>query len=179
MSCKKIVVCMAVMGLSLCGPATSSAQSALLILEFEFVEDMHDPRAASADQNRLRLANEELQKRMGSCAAVSLVDPAPAKAAIALARSRNLYVHRCNGCSGEIGAVAGAHYVLMPWVQKVSNLILNLNAEVRDAENDTVVAVRSVDLRGNTDRGWLRATRALANRLCDLDGKRFNRRPSR
>ncbi len=159
--------------------AAVSAQSTLLILDFEFIEDMRDPRTVEADQNRLQLANEEFRRRLGTCAAVSIVDRAPAHAAIRLARSRVQYLHRCNGCGEEIGRAANAQYVLLPWVQKVSNLILNFNAEVRDVETDKVVAVRSVDLRGNTDRGWLRGTKALANRLCELDGERLSRAPAR
>jgi hypothetical protein len=163
------------LALSLVTPAGASAQSALLVLDFEFIEEMRDPRSVEADQNRLQIANAELRQQLESCPMFSIVDPAPAVAAITLARSRVLYLHRCNGCSEEIGRAANVQYVLLPWVQKVSNLILNVNAEIRDAENDKVVAVRSVDLRGNTDRGWLRATKALANRLCELDGDRLNR----
>lgn len=161
--------------LSLVTPAGASAQSALLVLDFEFIEEMRDPRTVEADQNRLQLANAELREQLGACLLFSIVDPASAEAAITLARSRVQYLHRCNGCGEEIGRAANVRYVLLPWVQKVSNLILNINAEIHDAENDKVVAVRSVDLRGNTDRGWLRATKALANRLCELDGDRLSR----
>jgi hypothetical protein len=163
-----------VLALSLVSSAGASAESTLLILDFEFIEDMHDPRTVEADQNRLQLANQELRKQLELCPAVSFADPAPAEAAIALARSRVQYLHRCNGCGEEIGRAANAQYVLLPWVQKVSNLILNLNAEIHDVATDKVVAVRSVDLRGNTDRGWLRGTKALATRLCELDGDRLS-----
>ncbi len=163
------------LALSLVASTSASAQSTLLVLDFEFIEDMYDPRTVKADQNRLLLANEELRKQLESCLAVSFVDRAPAEAAITLARSRVQYLHRCNGCGEDIGRAANAQYVLLPWVQKVSNLILNFNAEIRAVENDKVVAVRSVDLRGNTDRGWLRGTKALATRLCELDGDRLSR----
>jgi len=163
------------LALSLVSSGAISAEPTLLVLDFEFIESMHDPRTIEADQNRLLLANEELRQRLESCLPLRIVDPAPAEAAITLARSRVQYLHQCNGCAEDIGRAANATYVLLPWVQKVSNLILNINAEIRDVETDTPVAVRSVDLRGNTDRGWLRATKALANRLCDLDGDRLSR----
>jgi hypothetical protein len=163
------------LALSLVSSGANSAEPTLLVLEFEFIESMHDRRTVAADQNRLLLADEELRRQLESCLPLRIVDPAPAEAAIMLARGRVQYLHQCNGCGEEIGRAANARYVLLPWVQKVSNLILNINAEIRDVETDTVAAIRSVDLRGNTDRGWLRATKALAIRLCELDGDRLSR----
>jgi hypothetical protein len=163
------------LALSLVSFGAVSAEPTLLVLDFEFIESMHDPRTVDADQNRLLMANEELRQQLASCLPLTIIDPAPAEAAITLARSRVMYLHQCNGCGEEIGRAANATYVLLPWIQKVSNLILNINAEIRDVESDTVAAVRSVDLRGNTDRGWLRGTKALANRLCELDGERLSR----
>lgn len=50
------------------------------------------------------------------------------------------------------------------WVQKVSNLILNINLEVR-SENGVTRYRGSVDIRGNTDESWLRGVRRLAENL--------------
>jgi len=158
-------------------PEHASARKSLLILDFELVNEMHDPRTAEGDQQRLKLISEELKLQMASCPAFLLTDAGPAEERIAIARNRIAYVYRCNGCAREIGTAAGVQLVLLPWVQKVSNLILNLNAEVRAVATDRVVAARSVDIRGNTDRGWLRGVVALAARLCDLDGERLSREP--
>ncbi|MBM3393881.1 MAG: DUF2380 domain-containing protein, partial [Betaproteobacteria bacterium] len=57
---------------------------------------------------------------------------------------------------------AGADYVLVGWVQKVSNLILNVNAGVREVQNGREILARSVDMRGNTDPSWQRAVTRLA-----------------
>jgi len=84
----------------------------------------------------LLLANEELRRRLESCLPLRIIDPAPAEAAIMLARSRVQYLHQCNGCAEDIGRAANADYVLLPWVQKVSNLILNINAEIRVVETN-------------------------------------------
>ena len=50
------------------------------------------------------------------------------------------------------------------WVQKVSNLILNINLEVRSASGVTRYR-GSVDIRGNPDKSWLRGARRLAENL--------------
>ena len=46
--------------------------------------------------------------------------------------------------------------MVIGWVQKVSNLILNLNLQVRDVESGAIVSAASVDIRGNTDKSWRR-----------------------
>ncbi|MDR3535877.1 MAG: DUF2380 domain-containing protein [Acetobacteraceae bacterium] len=52
------------------------------------------------------------------------------------------------------------------WVQKVSNLILNMNVVVRDVATGQTIAAGSVDIRGNTDESWSRALAYLVhNRL--------------
>jgi hypothetical protein len=51
-------------------------------------------------------------------------------------------------------------------VQKVSNLILNINIYLRDVHTGRLIAAMSADLRGNTDESWSRATSYLVrNRL--------------
>jgi len=41
-------------------------------------------------------------------------------------------------------------------VQKVSNLILNINVYIEDAQSGRMEFIRSVDIRGNTDESWRR-----------------------
>lgn len=49
----------------------------------------------------------------------------------------------------------------MGWVQRVSELILNINVEVREVATDRIVLSKSVDLRGNNDESWTRALRFM------------------
>ena len=156
-----------------------TAQVSLIILDFELVSEMHDPRTAEAEQVRLALVSQELNSHLEACPAFKVLGAESAQSTIALSQSRVAYLHRCNGCAKAIGTAADAQLVLFPWVQKVSNLILNLNVEIRSAATDRVVAARSVDIRGNTDRSWLRGAKALAERLCELDGDRLSQQPLR
>ena len=55
-------------------------------------------------------------------------------------------------------------------VQKVSNLILNMNIYVRDASSGATLAAMSADMRGNTDESWSRTLDWLIrNRLLTPD----------
>jgi hypothetical protein len=147
--------------------AAAEASQRILVLDFEFIDELKQPGSEIDDARRLATASEKLRADLSGCAALEIVDAAPASVQIQRLQSQIAYLHRCNGCATDIGVAAGAQLVLFPWVQKVSNLILNVNAEVRAAGDDAVVRVRSVDMRGNTDRSWDRAVAALSRRLCE------------
>ena len=72
----------------------------------------------------------------------------------------------CGGCDVQYAQKLGADLAITGVVQKVSNLILNMNIYLRDVHTGGVIAVMSADMRGNTDESWSRATNYLVrNRL--------------
>jgi len=74
-------------------------------------------------------------------------------------------LHDCNGCEIDIGRALGADVIIIGWVQKVSNLILNINIEVKDVSSGRMLYVKSVDLRSNSDNSWLRGIRFMVNSI--------------
>lgn len=72
---------------------------------------------------------------------------------------------RCNGCDVRMAQALGADYALSGEVQKVSNLILNLNIVLRDARTGQNLRAGSVDIRGNTDESWQRGLRYLLKNI--------------
>jgi Protein of unknown function (DUF2380) len=76
---------------------------------------------------------------------------------------------RCNGCDVAMATELGADYALAGEVQKVSNLILNLNLVLRDADTGKIVRAGSVDIRGNTDESWQRGFRYLLKNIIFRD----------
>lgn len=108
--------------------------------------DLNGPRADEAqriaevtDQIRAFLKAQKLE----------VVDTAPAKAQVEAQVLRT-----CGDCPAEIAKSLGADYALMGYVQKVSNLILNINVEIRDVKTGAVVRKGSVDIRGNNHESW-------------------------
>jgi hypothetical protein len=75
----------------------------------------------------------------------------------------------CNGCDVSLAQTLGADYALTGEVQKVSNLILNINLYLRDARTGAIVRAGSVDIRGNTDESWQRGTRYLLKNIIFRD----------
>lgn len=63
----------------------------------------------------------------------------------------------CGGCELDYGAALGVDAIAWINVQKVSNLILNLNVYIADVKSQKMTFVRSVDIRGNTDESWIRS----------------------
>ena len=72
----------------------------------------------------------------------------------------------CGGCDVQYAQALGADLVMTGVVQKVSNLILNMNIYLRDVHTGKLIAAANADMRGNTDESWSRAVSYLVrNRL--------------
>ena len=140
------------------------AQATILILNFEIEDDLlaqGAPVDVRENERRLTLAHGVMTEEFRERALFRLADKSVVDAMIAKVRESQA-LHTCNGCEIEIARQAGADYVLVGWVQKVSNLILNVNAGIKDVKSGEFVLTRSVDLRGNTDPSWIRAVKRLA-----------------
>ncbi|HZZ25019.1 MAG TPA: DUF3280 domain-containing protein [Roseiarcus sp.] len=65
-------------------------------------------------------------------------------------------VGACGGCEFGYGKELGADTVAWIVVQKVSDLILNINVYMADVGTGKLAFVHSVDIRGDTDESWTR-----------------------
>ena len=154
------------------GPAARAADTSpatLAMVGFELLEDHPDAGRHDAQQARLKLIEDEFRAQIQQRGLYTLVDSAPHQALIDRVRGGVEFLYRCPHCLAEIGTGIGAQYVAVGWVQKVSNLILNVNIEIREVATNRVALVKSVDMRGNNDESWIRAIRYLVR---DIDDKR-------
>jgi hypothetical protein len=141
-----------------------STQVAVLPVEFLKADYFPDADVISPDERRRldmvagmireRLSREgfDVATRSDTEAGVARADP-------------GTRLHECNGCELDIGLALGADWVMVSWVQMVSNLILNLNVVVYEVSSGARVAQAFVDLRGNNERSWRRATTYLLDRI--------------
>jgi hypothetical protein len=136
----------------------------LAVFDFELVDtslqgEVYGPR--SEEHDRLTRAGDQLRRELSDSGKFQLIDIAPVNAA---AHGSNLQA--CGGCDVRLAQQMGADLVITGVVQKVSNLILNMNIYLRDVHSGHIVTAASVDLRGNTDESWSRAMSYLVrNRL--------------
>jgi hypothetical protein len=113
------------------------------------------------EQRRLMSTGDQLRKALAESGKFAVLDIAPVNAA---AHGSNL--QSCGGCDVRYAQQLGADFAITGVVQKVSNLILNMNVYIRDAHTGQLVTSMSADLRGNTDESWSRAASyLLRNRL--------------
>ncbi|WP_249158725.1 DUF3280 domain-containing protein [Bradyrhizobium tropiciagri] len=113
------------------------------------------------EQARLSRAGDQVRKALAESGKFRVLDIAPVNAA---AHGSNLQA--CGGCDVKLAAEIGADIAITGVVQKVSNLILNINLYLRDVHTGQLIAAGSADMRGNTDESWSRATGYLVrNRL--------------
>jgi len=163
---KRLVVIAAVLHQALvAGPAGAADPARLAVFEFELIDSSLQGEAPSpdpADVARLRMVEAELRERLAASGRFELVDLAPAAAQ--LEGGRQLW--NCNGCEVAIARRLDADLALLGWVQKVSNLIININISIREVPSRELVFTGSVDIRGNTDESWRRGIHyLLENRL--------------
>jgi hypothetical protein len=113
------------------------------------------------EQLRLTALNAQLRDllvKSGCCVIVDL--------GIVAGQNHGMEIRTCNGCDLDLARKAQARISVTGWVQKVSNLILNINVVARDVSTGQVISSGSVDLRGNTDETWSRGlSYLLLNRL--------------
>ena len=132
-----------------------AAEPKVAVFDFELVDTSLEgatfgPRVDQ--QARLAQISDQLRDRLAKSGRIEVVD-ITAIAAQAHAAS----LRTCGDCGAELARQVGADFAVTGWVQKVSNLILNMNIMVRNAKTGRVVSLKSVDMRGNTDETWSRA----------------------
>ena len=106
-------------------------------------------------------AGDQVRKALADSGRFTVLDIAPVNVA---AHGSNLQA--CGGCEVALARQLGADLVITGTVQKVSNLILNINFYLHDVHTGQLVTAMSADMRGNTDESWTRAADyLLRNRL--------------
>lgn len=140
----------------LCGlvfaPSTAPADEAarLVFLGFDLINTSLEP-TSNAEEQRLRMLDDQFRDSVSASKQYQVVAiPADLQRSIAAATE----IRNCNGCERDFAHRADAGLAAWGTVQKVSNLILNINLYVEDAGTGRMVFVKSVDIRGNTDESW-------------------------
>ena len=153
-----------------CGlPVRAAGVQKVAVFDFEFIDTSLQGATYGAnveEQERLAWAGGELRNRLKQTGRFEVLDVAPLAA-----KAHGVDLQRCGGCEAQWARELGAQFAITGWVQKVSNLILNMNITVRDADTGKLVNRMSVDMRGNTQESWSRALNyLLVDRLLSPGG---------
>lgn len=137
------------------------------VFDFELIDtslegEMMGPQ--EAETRRLEALGRALRVAYEADAGHRLADVGPVRER---ARSRNL--RECGGCAAGLAQEVGADLAVTGTVQKVSNLILNINVYVTPVGGEGPERAFSADIRGNTDESWRRGLDWLIRNRLDLE----------
>ena len=104
-----------------------------------------------AEEQRIRGLDDLFRDKVGAAKGFRLIAIPPDMTA---AIDRGPWIGDCNGCERDYAGKLGAGWAAWGTVQKVSNLILNINLYMEDVASGKMEFVKSVDIRGNTDESW-------------------------
>ena len=130
------------------------AEPRVAVFDFELIDTSLDGemKGTSAEEKaRLAKLAPMLREKLAASNRYIVVDATPV-----LQRAQAQNLQACGGCDATLAQEAGADIAVTGTVQKVSNLILNLNIYLRDAKDDRLLQAMSADIRGNTDESWSR-----------------------
>jgi hypothetical protein len=135
----------------------------LAVFDFELIDTSLPGEfyGSKPELERLQRVGDQLRTELAQSGRFRVIDIAPVSKA---AHGSNLQA--CGGCDVTLAGELGADLEITGVVQKVSNLILNVNIYLRDVHTGNLLTVASADMRGNTDESWSRAMSFLVrNRL--------------
>lgn len=164
----RLALLCALLGIALAMPARAGGGDlkSIAILDFELIDEQREMAPATVEYQRLVAARDQLAEGFANAGLYRVVDMGPAAELMKRLKSEQR-LHECNGCEIDIAKAAKADRVLIGWVQKVSNLILNLNIQIEDVSTGAVILVTSVDMRGNTDESWRRSVSYLVRQMVE------------
>jgi Protein of unknown function (DUF2380) len=151
--------------LLICGPLTvglcsattappSEPAKSVALLNVQFLNDHEDLEPTTgAERARIALIASLFKAKLEASGRYTFVS-IPADAASKIAAGPE--VGACGGCEFGYGKELGADTVAWIVVQKVSDLILNINVYMADVAAKKMAFVHSVDIRGDTDESWTR-----------------------
>ncbi len=134
--------------------APSDAAKSVALLNVQFLNDHADLEPTTeAERARIALIASAFKAKLETSGRYHFIS-IPADVASRIAAGPE--VGACGGCEFGYGKKLGADYAAWIVVQKVSDLILNINVYMVDVAAKKMAFVHSVDIRGNTDESWSR-----------------------
>jgi hypothetical protein len=141
-------------GLNCCTTAIADDQIAprVAFFGFQLINTSIEPTTPAEDK-RIRMLDDLLRQKLDNSGHFTIV-PIPPELREKLATGPE--ISNCNGCQLDFARQVDADWAAWGTVQKVSNLILNINVYMENARTGKPEFVKSIDIRGNTDETWRR-----------------------
>ena len=128
-------------------PALAAPETAA-VFDFQLANLAQLPPTA-ADKARLPHLSDMLRQLLTESGRYQMVSTAPVRAK---AQSEDL--RSCGGCADDYARKVGAQVAITGQIQKVSNLILNINVYIKDLDSKAPERAYSVDIRGDNEESF-------------------------
>jgi len=148
-----MLISVAVGGRPAAAPASDQIRTVVL-LSVQFLNSREDLEPTTgAERARLASLGEVFRSKLEASGRYKFL-PIPNEDAAKIAAAPD--IGNCGGCEFDYGKQLGADIAAWIVVQKVSDLILNINVYAVDVAAKKLAFVHSVDVRGDTDESWTR-----------------------
>jgi hypothetical protein len=140
-------------------PVTANAEgpqpksTAMLGVFFHNDNEGYEP-TSGAERARMAAVEAQFKKALEATAKYTFV---PINPDIQADIEKGQMIAECGGCEIDYGKRLGADTIAWIRVQKISNLIMNLNVYIADVATAKMTFQHSVDIRSNTDESWSRS----------------------
>jgi hypothetical protein len=142
----------ALFALASLGPVSAASVSRLAFFGFGIINTSLEATTA-AEIDRLQMLGDLLIRKLSTSGQFEVIPITPD---IRSRMAQGAAIQNCNGCERDYALQLNAQKSAYGTVQKVSNLILNINLRISDVGSGEVIFARSVDIRGNTWESWMR-----------------------
>lgn len=145
--------------------AGSKTGRRLVVLDFEILDTSQEPVDQRADHaRRLARMRDDVESGLAAKGVYSIID----RAVIADdldAIQKMTYVRTCNGCEFTLGRKAGADFVMLGQVNKVSTLVMSMDVWIKSVATGEMLYHQRFDFRGDNDNSWSRTTKYVVERI--------------
>lgn len=127
---------------------TTTAQAAVKTAVFDFqLANLGQLPPTQADKDRLPHLSDLFRKLLAESGKYDIVSTDPVKADV----QKSADLRSCGGCAEDFAKKLGAQLAVTGEIQKVSNLILNINVYFKEVGSNKPEHAYSVDIRGDND----------------------------
>lgn len=132
----------------------------MVLMELEMAGDLSDTSRAREWADNLQSLARDMNAELAHDGLFVMADPALLEGEFAKHRSRN-EVFNCPPCAMSVAKAAGVERVMSLRIFRMSNLVLSMQAIIRDADSGRPLYGRTLDFRGDNANSWRRAAKYL------------------
>jgi len=152
-------------------PVVAAGLPRLLVLDFEILDSSNEPVDRRAEHERRLVAiRDYITDAVATRRLYEVVDRAAVRAELD-AILEHQYLRSCNGCEIMLARHAGADFVMLGKINKISTLIGSMDIWIKDVATDRVVYFQTFGFRGDTDEAWMRASKFFVESLSKKQGE--------